>query len=63
MSKCVYVACGFVVANWMRGRKEVGLGDVIGALGSGTMYAVKALGWDAVLGGLVYGVLAWGGGV
>ena len=62
VSKCLYVASGFVVANWMRGRKEAGLGDIVGALGHGG-FAVKELGWDAVLGGVVYVVLTWGGGV
>ena len=62
VSKCLYVASGFVVANWMRGRKETSFGQVVGALSHGA-YAVKALGWDAVLGGAVCGVLTWGGGV
>ncbi|KAF2825251.1 hypothetical protein CC86DRAFT_352572 [Ophiobolus disseminans] len=62
VSKCVYIASGFLVANGMRGRKEAGLGDVGAALRDGG-FAIKALGWDAVLGGTVYGLLSWGGGV
>jgi len=43
-------------------RKDLTPGSVVGSLVNGG-YAVKALGWDAVLGLIVYVVLGWGGGV
>ncbi|KAH7397434.1 hypothetical protein BKA66DRAFT_394193, partial [Pyrenochaeta sp. MPI-SDFR-AT-0127] len=50
--KCITVAGGFVVANAAMARKELNLKDVLSAFGGGG-YAVKALGWDALLGLLV----------
>jgi hypothetical protein len=60
--KCITVSGGFAVANAAMMRKDLSFGGLVGALGNGG-YAVKALGWDAVLGLAVYAVLGWGGGV
>jgi hypothetical protein len=60
--KCITVSGGFAVANAAMMRKDLTLGGVLGSLRDGG-YAVKALGWDAVLGLVVYLVLGWGGGV
>jgi hypothetical protein len=60
--KCITVSGGFAVANAATIREDLTFGGVVSALGNGG-YAVKALGWDAVLGFVVYAVLAWGGGV
>jgi hypothetical protein len=60
--KCITVSGGFVIANAAMMRKDLTFGGVVGALAEGG-YAVKALGWDALLGLLVYVVLGWGGGV
>jgi hypothetical protein len=60
--KCITVSGGFAVANAAMMRKDLTLGGVLGSLGNGG-YAVKALGWDALLGLVVYLVLGWGGGV
>jgi hypothetical protein len=60
--KCITVSGGFAVANAAMMRKDLTFGGVLGALGNGG-YAVKALGWDAVLGLVVYAVMGWGGGV
>lgn len=56
------VSGGFVVANWAMMRKSVVVRDVVTAL-VWKGQAVKTMGWDAVLSGVVYGVLSWGGGV
>jgi len=60
--KCITVSGGFAVANAAMMRKDLTPGSIVGSLVNGG-YAVKALGWDAVLGLIVYGVLGWGGGV
>jgi hypothetical protein len=60
--KCITVSGGFVVANAAMMRQGLEVGSVLGALRDGG-FAVKALGWDAVLGVLVFVVLGWGGGV
>jgi hypothetical protein len=60
--KCITVSGGFAVANAAMMRKDLTFGGVTGALGNGS-YAVKALGWDAMLGLITYVVLRWGGGV
>ncbi|KAI4698407.1 hypothetical protein J4E81_005630 [Alternaria sp. BMP 2799] len=60
--KCITVSGGFAVANAAMMRKDLTPGSVVGSLVNGG-YAVKALGWDAVLGLIVYVVLGWGGGV
>jgi hypothetical protein len=60
--KCITVSGGFAVSNAAMLRKDLTVGSVVGSLGTGG-YAVRALGWDAVLGLIVYVVLGWGGGV
>ena len=60
--KCITVSGGFAVANAAILRKYLTLSGLLDALGDGG-YAVKALGWDAILGFFVYVVLGWGGGV
>ncbi|CAA9966040.1 hypothetical protein PTMSG1_09399 [Pyrenophora teres f. maculata] len=62
VSKCITVSGGFAMANIAMMRKEMTLSGVIGVLGNGG-YAVKTLGWDAVIGSVVFMVLGWGGGV
>jgi hypothetical protein len=63
IDKCVFVGAGFLVASQMMGdRVGVKYGSEIKALWQGG-YAVKALGWDAVLGAVVWLCMAWGGGV
>jgi hypothetical protein len=63
IDKCVFVGAGFVVASQMMGdRVGVKYGSEVKALWQGG-YAVKALGWDAVLGAVVWVCMAWGGGV
>ena len=64
--KCITVAGGFLMANAVMMRKGLSWYRVVGALDGGESnggYAVKALGWDAILGVVVAGVLGWGGGV
>jgi hypothetical protein len=63
IDKSLMVCAGFIVASQMMGEKK-GLKPVaqVQALINGG-YAVKALGWDVVLGGVVWGVVGWGGGV
>ena len=58
--KCITVAGGFVVANFVMMKKDLSFGKVFGSLGDGG-YAVKALGWDALFGLVAYAVLEWGG--
>ncbi|KNG50974.1 hypothetical protein TW65_71803 [Stemphylium lycopersici] len=60
--KCITVSGGFAVANAAMLIKDLTLNGLLGAIGDGG-YAVKALGWDAILGFIVYIVLGWGGGV
>ncbi|KAH6629171.1 hypothetical protein C7974DRAFT_412990 [Boeremia exigua] len=60
--KSAAVSGGFVVAHWAGLRKGVSVWGVCRALVGGGG-AVKALGWDAVMGVVVWGVLSWGGGV
>lgn len=43
-------------------KRELGAASLLGVLG-GNGWAVKALGWDVVVGGVVAMGLAWGGGV
>jgi hypothetical protein len=63
IDKCMFVGAGFVVASQMMGnRKDVKYGSEVKALYHGG-YAVKALGWDAVMGAVVWLCMAWGGGV
>jgi len=62
VSKCITVSGGFAMANIAMMRKDITFGRVAGALVGGG-YAVKTLGWDAVLGSVVFMVLGWGGGV
>lgn len=63
VDKSTMVSAGFIVASQAMARKSGGqLGvEVKALLESGN--AVKALGWDAVLGMGIWGCLAWGGGV
>jgi hypothetical protein len=63
IDKSLMVCAGFIVASQMMGEKK-GLKPIaqVQALVNGG-YAVKALGWDAVLGGIVWGIVGWGGGV
>ena len=56
------ISGGFVVANWAMLRKDVSVGGVLNAL-VWKGQAVKTMGWDAVLGAVVWGILSWGGGV
>ena len=60
--KSITVSVGFMVANAAMMRKELTFGGVKAALEEGG-FAVKALGWDAVLGGWLHMVLGWGSGV
>jgi hypothetical protein len=62
IAKCITVSGGFAIANAAMIGKILTFRGVVGALGNGG-YAMKALGWDAVLGLIVYAVLGWGGGV
>lgn len=62
IKKSAAISGGFVVANWAILRKSVALGDVMTALVRRGQ-AVKTMGWDTVLGAILYGVLSWGGGV
>jgi hypothetical protein len=56
------ITTGFVMASQWMGRKDAKLGAEIRSLLNGG-YAVKALGWDAILGAIVGLCLSWGGGV
>lgn len=64
VAKCITISGGFVLANAVMMNKKGGLSvwSVLGALGGGG-HAVKAVGWDGVVGGVLVGVLGWGGGV
>lgn len=61
--KAITISGAFVSTSWYMSRRELVIKDVVRALTGETDYAVKALGWDAVLGGLLYLVLGWGGAV
>lgn len=68
VGRCITLSAGFMVAGLWRVRGKVSLGGLVGVLGRGYGevyggWAVKTLAWDAVLGGVVAGVLSWGGGV
>ena len=60
--KCITISGGFVVANMAMMKKDFSPAALRGSLEDGG-HAIKALGWDTVLGALVYIVLGWGGGV
>ncbi|KAF1912045.1 hypothetical protein BDU57DRAFT_505931 [Ampelomyces quisqualis] len=63
VDKSTIVSAGFIVASQVMARQSSGhFGAEAQALWK-SGYAVKALGWDAVLGMGVWGCLAWGGGV
>lgn len=63
MDKCLIASAGFIVAGQWQGMKVgMNIGSEVKALLHGG-YAVKALGWDAVLGAVVWACLEWGGGV
>lgn len=62
VQRSIAISGGFVVANLAVLRRSVSVGSVLGAL-VGRGGAVKAMGWDAVVGTVVYGALSWGGGV
>lgn len=63
MDKCLIASAGFIVAGQWQGIKAgMNVGSEVKALVHGG-FAVKALGWDAVLGAVVWTCLEWGGGV
>ncbi|KAH8722976.1 hypothetical protein GQ44DRAFT_686080 [Phaeosphaeriaceae sp. PMI808] len=62
VDKCFMVALGFVGASQYAARKELRIGAEVKALLHGGA-AVKVLGWDAILGAVVWLCLTWGGGV
>jgi hypothetical protein len=63
IDKSMFVSAGFIVASQMMGgRKNIKFGSEVKALYDGG-FAVKALGWDAVLGAVVWLCVTWGGGV
>lgn len=62
MQRSAAISGGFIVANWAMLRKDLNVGDVLTAL-VWKGQAVKTMGWDAVLGAVVYGALSWGGGI
>jgi hypothetical protein len=63
IDKSLFVGAGFIVASQMMGGKRgLKMGSEAKALYHGG-FAVKALGWDAVLGAVVWMCLTWGGGV
>jgi hypothetical protein len=62
VDKSIMTSAGFVMASQWMGRKDAKLGAEIESLLHGG-FAVKALGWDAVLGAAVGLCLSWGGGV
>jgi hypothetical protein len=64
----VRCAGAFMATSLWMARQDLEVGNVLrvlgGALNEGEGgFAVKALGWDAVLGAVLYGVLLWNGGV
>jgi hypothetical protein len=63
VDKTLMASAGFIVASQMMGEKKgLKLGAQAKALYDGG-FAVRALGWDAVLSGVVWLCLTWGGGV
>jgi hypothetical protein len=60
--KSIMISAGFLMASQWMGRKNAELGAEFQSLLEGG-FAVKALGWDAVLGAIVGLCLSWGGGV
>ena len=56
------VSLGCVVASVAMGRGDVEYGDIVIGVSKGG-YAVKALGWDGVVGAVVWLVRGWGGGL
>jgi hypothetical protein len=62
VDKSLMITTGFVMASQWMGRKEAKLGAELQSLLNGG-HAVKALGWDAILGAIVGLCLSWGGGV
>lgn len=58
----VAVSLGCVVASVAMGRGDVGYGDIVRGVQKGG-YAVKALGWDGIVGAVVWIVKGWGGGL
>jgi hypothetical protein len=62
VDKSMMITTGFVMASQWMGRKDAKLGAEVRSLLNGG-YAVKALGWDAILGAIVGLCLSWGGGV
>jgi hypothetical protein len=66
--RCAAITGAFMATSLWVARQDLEVGNVLRVLGGGLDegeggYAVKALGWDAVLGAVVYGVLVWNGGV
>lgn len=62
VDKSMMISAGFLMASQWMGRKDAKLGAELQSLLNGG-FAVKALGWDAVLGAIVGLCLSWGGGV
>ncbi|KAH5700949.1 hypothetical protein HBI44_047770 [Parastagonospora nodorum] len=62
VDKSMMISAGFMMASQWMGRKDAKLGAELQSLLKGG-FAVKALGWDAVLGAVVGLCLSWGGGV
>ncbi|KAH7069749.1 hypothetical protein BKA63DRAFT_476707 [Paraphoma chrysanthemicola] len=62
LKRCGIVTVGCVVAFHVLGRKELWLGERKRVLREGG-FAVRALGWDALIGMGVSGVVGWGGGL
>ena len=62
MDKSMMISAGFLMASQWMGRKDAKLGAELQSLLNGG-FAVKALGWDALLGAIVGLCLSWGGGV
>lgn len=58
----VSISFGFVVAALTMSRGSATYREIVAGVRNGG-FAVKALGYDALLGGLVCVVLGWGGGV
>ncbi|KAF2713979.1 hypothetical protein K504DRAFT_530870 [Pleomassaria siparia CBS 279.74] len=65
MKRSMFVSWGFLVANLMVLLKGYQLGDVFAVLRGGQFggSAVRALGWDAIMGCVLERVVGWGGGV
>lgn len=68
ITTCVVITAMFVATSLWMARRELEVGNMLRVLGGGLDegeggFAVKALGWDSVLGAIVYGVLVESGGV